>query len=106
MVKPVHYLRTCLGNVSRIVPAEYVHKREQCETCGDYISVKCVVALVWADVDRPIEWGRVNPASVGISWEDIELADFVHTKCPAPVLIVPQGFDVENIDGMWGVECD
>jgi|694.fasta_scaffold52171_15 hypothetical protein len=106
MVKPIHYLRTCVGNVSRIVPAEYVHNREQCETCGDYISVKCVVALVWADVDRPIEWGRVNPAGVGISWEDIELADFVHTKCPAPVWIVPHGFNVEDIDAHWGVDCD
>jgi hypothetical protein len=100
----VTYLTNCVGNFIRVVPWDYVCPADMCETCGDFVCSKRRVVLVRADVDSPKDYEYVDPSSVGLTFRSIVTLDKM-VDAGMTVMVVPTGFDVENIDTSWGMPC-
>jgi len=100
----VTYLTNCTGGFIRVVSWDYVPKRTMCETCGDTSVSKRRVVIVRADIERPEPYELLDPASVGIPFRSITTLDKM-VDAGMPTMVVPTGFDVENIDTSWGMPC-
>lgn len=103
----VTFLASCVGSFIRVVPSDYPRPTWVCETCGDVGAQKLRVVLVRADVERPVRYCDVNPASVGLSFRTIQLLDSMKEPFPyrVSIMVVPTGFDVDNIEPSWGEAC-
>lgn len=100
----VTYLTNCVGGFIHVVPWDFVPTWSMCETCGDAEVSKRRVVIVRADVERPVAYETTDPASVGIPFRSIATLDKM-IIAGMPVMVVPTGFDVENIDTSWGMPC-
>jgi hypothetical protein len=100
----VSFLTSCTGRFIRVVPWDFVCRWTTCETCGDAEVSKRRVVIVRADVDSPKDYELLDPASVGIPFRSIATLDKM-IIAGMPVMVVPTGFDVENIDTSWGMPC-
>lgn len=101
----VHYLRTCVGSVAEIVMSDFVHVEDTCESCGSPVTTMCRVVIIRADVTQPTRWQEVSVFALGIPQRAVNNLDSMIDH-NIPVWVVPQGFNVEDIDASWGVECD